>query len=458
MTEYPLSNMRLADYARLLRERKTTVRQTVDAYLERIIALNPTLNAFVDIYVDEARQAASAIDGMFSAGIDLGPLMGMPIAVKDIFAVSGTRTRAGSNLDVADRIGIEGPFIAGLRKAGCVIIGKTHTTEFAFSPSGINRSTRTPRNPHDPDEVRIPGGSSSGSAVAQSAGMCAFSIGSDTGGSVRVPAALNGVVGLKTTCGLWPLDGVFSLSTTLDLIGIFATSAVDAAYVYEALESVSISELPPADLRIGIPAQHFFDNLDNSVAAGFENAVKILASSGIRFDQIDLPEAAERAPASSRIMASELLSSIGREALLGQLDRVDGAVGTRIRDNSTLLADEYVSVLRRHRQLTAMIESRIAHCHAWISPTSPCEAPALAHLESVESQLRMNMRLTQNSQPINIFGQCAISIPIPTSRGMPIGLQVAGAPGNDRKVLEIALTLERLLGFQEPPRLESFLA
>ena len=197
----PLGGVSVEEFARRLRRGELTIEATVRGYLARIDALDPRLGAFEFVAADSALKSASALDRLLAAGCDLGPLMGVPIGIKDLFAVNGMPVTAGSQMDIADLVGAEGSFVKLLRKAGCVILGKTKTVEFAYGAAGTNTVRGTPWNPWDSRIHRAPGGSSSGSAVAVAAGLCAFAIGSDTGGSVRIPAALCGLFGLKTTVG-----------------------------------------------------------------------------------------------------------------------------------------------------------------------------------------------------------------------------------------------------------------
>ena len=207
----PLDDGGIACFADEFRTRRTSSESVTAAYLARIEALDARLGAYEHVARDRALAQARALDALLAAGTDLGPLMGVPVAIKDLIAVTGMPTTAGSNVDVEDLIGSEGPFVSTLKRAGCVILGKTKTVEFAMGGSGVNLVRGTPWNPWDATTHRIPGGSSSGSAVAAAAGLCAFAIGSDTGGSVRIPA-FSGTFALKTTKGLWPTENVSSLA------------------------------------------------------------------------------------------------------------------------------------------------------------------------------------------------------------------------------------------------------
>lgn len=444
--EDPVGSLGLEGYGRALRQGQISAVAATEIYLQRIATLDPILSAFVSIDPVAARASAAIVDQMLAAGTDLGPLMGVPVAVKDIFSLKGSHTSAGSRLDVDALIGPEGSFISRLRSLGCVILGKTRTTEFAFTPSGINRSTGTPRNPHDAFRKRIPGGSSSGSAVAVAAGMCGFAVGSDTGGSVRVPSALNGVVGLKTTVGLWPTDGVFSLSSTLDTIGLITRTVADAAFIYACLQCERISSAQTSMLNFAVPQGHYLDALDPEVACAFESTINVLLAANIRISELDVPEACERAPMLAQIMAAELIATLGRQRLIGEIDFLDTAVKSRIEANLGVTADHYVVLRRRQHQLELAMTERMRGWSAWLTPTVPCTAPVLADIGPLDEEMNLNLRLTQCTQPVNLFGQCAISIPVPTAGGLPVGLQLAAAPGSERALLEAALAVEETIG------------
>ena len=267
----------IAAFAEDLRAGRTSSVAATEACLERIAALNPKLDAFQLVDGTRARAAAAAIDALLAAGTDLGPLMGVPIGVKDIIAVEGLPTTNGSLYQTAHLNGPEGTIVQRLKEAGCVILGKTKTVEFALGATGVNEARGTPWNPWDSSIQRIPGGSSSGSAVATAAGLCAFALGTDTGGSVRIPACFTGLFGHKTTVGLWPTDGVFPLSPTLDSIGPLCRNAGDAAIVHAVITGESVPM--PAQIegmRLGRPGAPFTDDLDETVSATFEAAVLAL--------------------------------------------------------------------------------------------------------------------------------------------------------------------------------------
>ena len=212
----PLLGINIEQLVHNIKNKKISCEKVTEFYLKRIKLLNKNLHSYIYIDYEGALKSAIAIDNLISAGVDLGPLMGIPIAIKDICSVTGMPTTNGSIVKSDDITGIEGSLVKRFRSLGCIILGKTHTVEFALGATGLNKPKGTPQNPWDSNTHRIPGGSSSGSAVAVASGLAAFAIGTDTGGSVRIPAALTGIAGLKTPKGVWPTDGIFPLSPTLD--------------------------------------------------------------------------------------------------------------------------------------------------------------------------------------------------------------------------------------------------
>lgn len=236
MPRDPIAGLGIAGFAKALRQGKATSEQAVLDYLARIEVLDPLLQAYEQVDAERALATARAMDSLLTNGVDLGPLMGVPVSVKDLFIIDGIIPHVGSNLPIQEKLGREeGPFIRALKMSGCIILGTTRMVEFALGITGNSTSRGTPWNPWDDQHHRLPGGSSSGAGVALAAGLCALSIGSDTGGSVRVPAAMCGLFGLKTTAGLWPNNGVFPLEPNTDTIGLLTRSACDAALAFETL-------------------------------------------------------------------------------------------------------------------------------------------------------------------------------------------------------------------------------
>ena len=456
-----------------LREKRTSAVELTQAALARIAALEPRLQAFMHLDAARAIAHAQAIDGLRTAGVNLGPLMGMPVAVKDLFSVEGMPTTAGSRLDVQDLVPPQGSFMDALLRAGCVILGKTRTTEFALGGFNLNRPP--PWNPCDGHQPRMTGGSSHGSAVAMAAGLAGFTVGTDTGGSVRWPAALCGVVGYKASSSHWQGDGVFPLSPELDSIGLFTRSAHDAALVHAALGGRPMRPQPAVDaLTFAVPTLHFMDQIDAPVLRCFEAAVARLRAAGARIVNIETPEAGEIDAVFRSLVPADLLAFLGRDRLAAQFDRLDAVAADRFRVAFEVRADDYAKMLERRRVVQRLVAERSAGIDAWLSPTVPMLPQPISQFRALAEVAAWNRRATQNTRPGNLFGQCGISLPIqhlgaalpnlpigaalpnlPIGAALPVGLQLCAAPGQDQALLNLACTVEDLLGRPAEPGLDT---
>jgi aspartyl-tRNA(Asn)/glutamyl-tRNA(Gln) amidotransferase subunit A len=449
----PLQQHGIAGFGRALRLGEVTVQGVTDAYLARIRALNPSLNAFEHVAEDSARSTARALDHLLASGTDLGPMMGVSVAIKDIIAVEGMPTTAGSNLDVADLIGPEGTFVGLLRRAGCVILGKTNTVEFAIGSSGTNYNRGTPRNPWDGETFRLTSGSSSGSAVAIAAGLCGFAIGTDTGGSVRGPAAFCGVFGLKASQGTWPMDGIFPMSKTLDSIGPLTRSAADAALVWSALSGQPAARPTPLrKLRLGRPTSFFFDQLDADVSTCIEAALADIVRSGAEVVEVDIPELSEATAVFQSISRPELVAVFGRERFLASSHEMNPDVADRIAPGLQVTTEAYIRSLWRHKELCQVAERSLREVDAWVGPTKQRVAPAYpGSFTSLAADRALVEQCAGPTRPANVFGLCASTQPIQSyGSSLPVGLQVMCAGGAEAKLLSIALALEQVFG--EPTR------
>ena len=449
----------IAGYARRLRQGEITAQAATEAYLGRIAALDSKLGAYQHLAAEPALAQARALDRRRAAGDDQGPLMGVPVAIKDIFAVDAMPTTAGSRLEVADLIGPEGPFVDLLRRAGCVFLGKLKTVEFALGAVGISEPLGTPWNPWDAAVQRIPGGSSSGPAVAVAAGLCGFAIGSDTGGSVRLPAAFCGVFGHKTTVGLWPTAGVFPLSSVLDSIGPLTRSAADAALLFGALTGQEVAPASPERLRLGRPTSYFFERLDPAVASCTERALEALRAAGARIEPIDLPEAAARERYFPVALPAELIATLGRERFARGRAAMDRVVGARGERGLELWASDYIRLERERRELCRSAAQRLQGFDGMVAPSAALLPPPVAEFADPAAGLQLALAITRNSQPGNLLDLCGTSTPIQgLGAPLPVGLQVLCPAGGDARALAIALTLEELLGPPPQPDLTAFLA
>jgi aspartyl-tRNA(Asn)/glutamyl-tRNA(Gln) amidotransferase subunit A len=447
----PLQYGGISAFAVRLRSGETTSETVTKSYIERISALNPKLSAFVYVAEKAALETARGIDRLLSGGTDLGPLMGVPVAVKDLFTVEGMPTRAGSNLEVADLISPEGRFVKALKRAGCVILGKTRTTEFAAGAQNVMHPT--PWNPWDAKDQRTPGGSSSGSAVAQSAGLSAFAVGSDTGGSVRLPAALCGIFGLKTSVGIWPLDGVFPLCPAMDTIGLLTGSAADAALVFNTLTGVPIpSAQPLKGLRIGRPSDFFFDDLDPEVQECVDKAMAQMESAGVEFINVEFPEAGEAAELFSKMVPADLVATLGSERVREGRDIMDPVAIDRISGGMDMKAVEYIQMARRQKDVEQIGLRRMSGLEAWIAPTTPTLPVPVHSCKSVERAVMFNGRALRNTRIGNMYGFCASTIPIHGPGGkLPVGIQIHCRPNREALLLSISLAIENLIGPQDKP-------
>lgn len=446
LLDSPLSAKTLADFGVDFRSGAVTAVETAHAMLARIDALEPGLRAFTHLDSQRALIQAEAIDKLWGSRVDLGPLMGVPVAVKDIFSVDGTPTRAGSRVQVEDLVAPQGHFITSLLQAGCVLLGKTTTTEFCLG--GFNLTHPLPRNPCDSEVPRMTGGSSHGSAVAMAASLAGFTVGGDTGGSVRWPAALCGVTGFKFTADRWELDGIFPLSPQMDSIGIFTADAHDAAFVEAALRRGPMRNPPqPHAITLALPRDHFMENLDTEVAECFAEAVARLRKAGVRIIEVPMPEAAEIDAVFAGLVPAELLAFLGRERLGRQWDLLDPVAASRIEQAFEMRADEYVRLTARKKVLEKLVARRLAGIDALISPTVPMVPRPTAEFSTVEQVSAWNRLATQNTRPANLFNQCGISLPVHhLGSALPVGLQLCGAAGSDDLLLAAARTVQDLLG------------
>jgi aspartyl-tRNA(Asn)/glutamyl-tRNA(Gln) amidotransferase subunit A len=333
--------------------------------------------------------------------------------------------------------------------------------EFAFGAVGTSTARGTPRNPWDSTVERAPGGSSSGSAVAVAAGLCAFAVGSDTGGSVRLPAAFCGVFGLKTTVGLWATDGVFPLSPTLDSIGLLARSAADAAEIFQVIESAASTPIAPSDLkvlRLGRPKAYLTDDLDAYVANCMDAAAAALSARGVTLTDRDMNYAREREGFFSVILSSELLATLGRDRFSASRHLMDPVVAARTDVALGVNAADYLKLVRRHHSLKALAVRDMEGLDAWLTPTAALVPVALSSVADAGRGLSLAGTITRNSQPMNLFGQCGTSTPIHMfGSDLPVALQITCRPFEERRALEIALAIENIVGRPPSPDLSSFL-
>lgn len=440
------------EFAKRFRSGTLTSEAATKMYLDRIDRLDQQLQAFEYVSYDNALSTARAMDSLIRSGTDLGPLMGVPIAIKDIFNIDKMPPpKVGSALEINDIIGsVEGPFIHALRQSGCVFLGQTKTVEFCLGITGDSKTRGTPWNPTDLQNRRVPGGSSSGSGVATAAGLCAFAIGSDSGGSVRVPAAFNGIFGLKTTFGLWPTAGAFPLDPHVDSIGLLTKSAEDALIAFKSISSSLFghcykprsSGIRLDRLHIGIPSNHFLDDLNDEIEIAFRATNDHLHKMGCLFEDIYIPEASERADYFPVAMPASLISVIGRENFLQHINLIDPVIAKRIESGLNSTAHHLLSLENRRARSGESIIERMKGFDVLATPTTTDFAPLISDLDDPERAMQLALGMTRNTQPANYLGLCSVSIPLPV-KGLAIGYQLMSAPGSDFRLLEIAAEIER---------------
>ena len=402
--------------------------------------------ACLTVYPDAARAAADAADARAGAGISLGALDGAIVSIKDLFDVAGEPTRAGSKILLnAPPARTDAPIVRRLRAAGAVIVAKTGMSEFAFSGVGMNPHFGTPGNPAD--RARVPGGSSSGAAVAAADRMCDIAIGTDTGGSTRIPAAVCGIVGFKPSKWRVPTDGAFPLSYMLDSIGPLARTVEDCAKgdaIMAGDDYAPLQAAPVAGLRLGVPQGMLTKDWDNTVGTRFGAARKRLSDAGARITDEPMPLLDPMAAVNAKGgFAPAEAFSIHRERLATHGADFDPNVRARIERGANLSAADYVEMARARARLVRAMDAQAAAFDAWMLPTTAIVAPTIAEMHDTHTFNSKNMLLLRNTSTWNFFDMCAISIPIPGS-GLPVGLMLVGRNGHDRRLFEIAAGIERL--------------
>jgi aspartyl-tRNA(Asn)/glutamyl-tRNA(Gln) amidotransferase subunit A len=429
----------------------TSSRERLDAALARIDdPKGEGARACLIVYREQAKAAAEAADARAKAGISLGPLDGAIVSIKDLFDVAGEVTRAGSKVVAEDDKPAkrDAPIVQRLRAGGAVIVAKTNMTEFAFSGVGINPHYGTPGNPAD--RTRIPGGSSSGAAVAAADGMCEIAIGTDTGGSTRIPGALCGMVGFKPSRQRVPTAGAFPLSHSMDSIGPIARSVADCAKadaVMAGEDYAPLEPLPLANLRIGLAQGMVMEKLDETVTKRFSDAVARLERAEARLSGEYLPLLDDMVGVNSRggIQPAEAFT-VHRARLDTRGDALDQNVRTRLERARTVSAADYITMMNERAALIAAMDARLADIDVLMMPTTPIVAPTIAEMAPPDEFARKNAMLLRNTSIWNFFDCCAISLPLPRDGGLPTGLMLVVRNGHDRRLFRIAAAVEKLLG------------
>jgi aspartyl-tRNA(Asn)/glutamyl-tRNA(Gln) amidotransferase subunit A len=408
---------------------------------------------FIALEPKKVLAQARASDMLRKAGIVPSPLAGLPVSVKDLFDVAGETTTAGSVvLRDAPPAAADAPAIARLRAAGAVLVGRTNLTEFAYSGIGINPHYDTPRNPYDRATGRIPGGSTAGGAVSVTDGMAVIGLGTDTGGSTRIPAALCGIVGYKPTKSRIPTDQVFPLSYSLDSIGPMGPSVACAAIcdaVLAGQPAVAPAPAALAGLRLALPQTVVLDELDTEVARDFGRALERLSAAGAKLIEIPLAQFAEMAEINKPGGLSPMEAYFVHRTLLERDgERYDQRVRWRIRGGAKASAVDYLWTLERRRDWMARVSADIAPYDAVIMPTVPgIAAPIAPIIADEELYRRTNFRMLRNTSLINFLDGCALSLPMHAPGSAPTGLMLCGLNGQDARILSIGAAVEAALAY-----------
>lgn len=438
-----------------------TIIDAINAFDTREVTASEILNeclagcseddsVYTALFTETARAEAEAADHLRAAGVPAGPLAGVPISIKSLFAVAGHCTHAGSRvLAQQPPSHTDAAAVTLLRRAGAVLTGHTNMTEFAYSGLGLNPHYGTPTNPHD--SKRIPGGSSSGAAVSVARGQALAAIGTDTGGSLRIPAAFCGLVGFKPSSQRVSLDGALPLSRTLDSVGPIAHSVADCARLDTVLigepDDIEFAPDKVAGLRLGIPDRYMLRDMDETVSRAFTRSIDALKWAGAYVTIVELPEldALGELLAGGGFTAAESYY-LYQSWLVERSCDFDPRVKDRIQRGAEMTAADYIALQVARRRQIAQMDRRLATVDALISPTVPMIAPRFDDLTQDAAYTRENLRVLRNPSVGNLLDLCGISLPCHQPGELPVGLMMLTRNGGDRRLLRQAAGVEALLG------------
>ena len=437
----------VAGLARALRDGTTTAEASTERCLETVAARDPEINAFITVLADAAREQAREADHALATGQDRGPLHGVPVSLKDLLDLRGTPTTAGSRVRRAHVAAQDAAVVARLRKAGAVFIGKTNLHEFAFGTTNEDSAYGPVRHPLDAG--RSPGGSSGGSAASVLAGMAFASVGTDTGGSIRIPSAACGLVGLKPGLDEVPIAGVVPLSATMDHVGPLCRSVEDAAMFFGVLRGAPLEPANPQPdrIRLGVPREYFLARLDPGVAESFDEACGRLRQAGAVVEDVGIPHAGDIAAVYLHIVLAEAAAYHGA-TLDERPDDYTPAVRVRLETGRYVLGEDYARALRGREVLQREVGAALHGAHALLLPTlpvpaTPLGADAVPMGDADEPVRAATLRLTQL---FNVTGHPAITLPCGrTPDGLPVGAQLVGHEGRTDDLLAVARALEPML-------------
>jgi aspartyl-tRNA(Asn)/glutamyl-tRNA(Gln) amidotransferase subunit A len=438
----------LASLAADLEAGRTSARQLVDQCLARIAdASGEGQRAFIHVDAEAAIEAAEAMDRLREVKAAPSAFAGIPVSIKDLFDIRGQVTRAGSRaLEDSAPAEKDATVVARLRRAGFIVIGRTNMTEFAYSGIGINPHFGTPKSVWNRKAGHVPGGSSSGAAVSVADGMAHGALGTDTGGSCRIPAAYNGIVGFKPTQRRIPLDGGVPLSFSLDSFGPLARTVECCAVLDSVLADEPFVPLQPRSIkgmRLAVPTTLALDDLEDTVAKTFQRALEVLTREGASVERIVVPEFLDSIQMSAKggFAAAESYAW-HRYLIASKGDVYDPRVSVRILRGEKMSAADYVDLLGERRSLIARVEKRIAPYDALVMPTTANTPPRIADLADDAAFTKANLLSLRNCTLVNLFDGCAISLPAHRDGEVPVGLMLAASGASDRRIFELAAGME----------------
>jgi aspartyl-tRNA(Asn)/glutamyl-tRNA(Gln) amidotransferase subunit A len=441
----------LATLADDLAQGRTSARKLVDECIARIAdPAGEGIRTFIHVDRDAAIEAAEAMDRLRAAKAAPSPYAGIPVSIKDLFDIRGQVTRAGSRaLEDSAPAEADATAVARLRRAGFIVIGRTNMTEFAFSGIGINPHYGTPKSAWQRSVGHVPGGSSSGAAVSVADGMAYGALGTDTGGSCRIPAAYNGIVGFKPTQRRVPLDGGVPLSFTLDSFGPLARTVGCCAVLDAMLADEQVRPLQPrpiTGMRLAVPTTVVLDELEDEVARTFERALEVLSRQGALIERIAVPEFLDVGVMNAKggFAASESYAW-HRYLLTSKGDVYDPRVSSRILRGEGLSSADYIDLLGARRSLIARTTVTLAPYDALVMPTSAITPPRIADLADDKAFTKANLLSLRNCTLINMIDGCAISLPAHREGEAPVGLMLAASGGSDRRIFELAAGMEGII-------------
>lgn len=450
-----LIKMDMLDLHLKMRSGKITAEKITKAASDNYLSTRNKNNSYITWRGDDAVINASKVDKLLSMGIDHGPLMGMPISIKDLYAVPSMPTYAGSKARLPTSWESAGPIVKCLIDQMPSIMGKTHTVEFAFGGLGTNPHWGTPWNPHDPINHRAPGGSSSGAGVSIYEGSACLAFGTDTAGSVRIPASMTGVVGLKTTAGRWPTEKIVPLSHTLDSPGMLTKTVRDMHFCFHAIDSnlyINNPRLQPSinlpNLKVGIANDFFWSDCHSSIIRPIESAINALKRNGINTQSFNFPniEEAYEIFKLGGLAATELYSFIKSE-LPENLNDLDSTVKARLKDGENILAWEYIRRKQLISNIARDISEELNKVDVVVLPTTQISPPLIEELKEPQRYSELNMLALKNTFIGNFANICGITIPVGRdNNNMPIGMQLYSKSWNEENLIEIALAFEACIG------------